>query len=717
MNGASGAAFPLTRPFRQLHGNRARHSVRAIRSALLSAALFASASQACARVEFLLGLSPHFEKPVENSPIEYGLGGDVQFTVRPVRFFDVFVKGGYSNLVLPNIQLVSLLNATAGAGLRIPFSNRLSLTIAAEGGMYRTEGAASLQGLSGGGSIAFGYRVSHALSVHAASSFMHYAARPRPLMNAVGGASGIAFHLNEIMPQDAAVQVQAERLTPVFAILYSTYAKTPFASVRIINNEDAAVSGVTVSFYQSRYMSRPKVCGRFARLKAGASVSADLTAYFNEGILDLTEKTDMQTEVSVEYLYFGQKRQRTMTLSLPVYGRNALTWEDDRRAAVFVSATEPAAQRFAKYAASAVRSELRAEVPLNLQYAIAVFEALGQAGMQYVVDPNSAYADNAGSASVDFLQFPYQTLAYRGGDCDDLSILVCSMLEALDIRTAFLTIPEHICIAFDTGLKSYEAKKYIPDMDAAIVRGDGSVWLPLEVTLTGGGFRKAWHTAAAEWQTAARQGRAAFFPIREAWELYAPVNIPDAEPQSGVPDTGAVGEAFRRSLDRYVSDLIAPAVKTLESEIAAKQSPELYNKLGILYGRFGLFEKADAQFKRAAQSGYAPAIINRAHAYFVQAEYGKALALYEGALQKDAANPAALFGAARCRYELYDFDECRELYARLSAVDAACAARAPYLNSLETAEGRSFSLRERGSRIEWDELNPVATQSSFPFRP
>lgn len=689
------------RDFRQFLKQAARkqRGVRKIR--LLFIALFAFAAQGYARVELLLGLHPRFEKPLESAPIEYGLGGDLQFTVRPTRFLDVFIKGGYSNLALPNVPPVSLLHTATGAGLRIPLSNRVSLTLSGEAGLYRTEGAASLQGFSGGASIALSYRFSHSLSAEAAASFTHYAASPRPLMNAASGALGISVHLNELRLQDAAVQVETERLTPLFSVLYSTYTKNSFASVRIVNKEDADITGVTVSFYQSRYMIQPKICGTFDRIKAGERVSADLTAYFNEGILNLTEKTNMQSEVAVEYSYFGQKRRRTMTLTLPVYGRNALSWEDDRRAAVFVSATEPAALRFAKYAASAVRVDLRAEIPLNLQYAIALFEALGQAGMRYVVDPNSAYADNAGSSAVDFLQFPYQTLAYRGGDCDDLSILVCSALEALNIRTAFLTIPEHLCIAFDTGLKSYEAKKFIPDMDAVIVRGDGSVWMPLEVTLTGNGFHKAWHTGASEWQTAARKGQAAFFPIREAWEKYSPVNVPDAEAQSDVPDSGAVAQAFRRSLERYVNGMLAADVKALEAEIAEKRSPELYNQLGILYGRFALFEKAEAQFKKAEQGGYAPAAVNRAHVYFAQAEYQKALALYEAALRPNATNAAALLGAARCRYELYDFDESRKRYEQLTAIAPAKAARVPYLSSLETSSGRCFSLLERLQAITW----------------
>jgi transglutaminase-like putative cysteine protease len=44
----------------------------------------------------------------------------------------------------------------------------------------------------------------------------------------------------------------------------------------------------------------------------------------------------------------------------------------------------------------------------------------------------------------DSLNYPYQTLFYRGGDCDDLSILFCSLMESLGVASAFITVPGHI---------------------------------------------------------------------------------------------------------------------------------------------------------------------------------------------------------------------------------------------------------------------------------
>ena len=98
-------------------------------------------------------------------------------------------------------------------------------------------------------------------------------------------------------------------------------------------------------------------------------------------------------------------------------------------------------------------------IPENIQYAAAIFSALKAYGINYVIDPASAFTDTRGTSAVDFLQFPYQTLLYHGGDCDDLSILNCALLEVLGIETAFITCPGHIFIAFDSGLSPDQASK------------------------------------------------------------------------------------------------------------------------------------------------------------------------------------------------------------------------------------------------------------------
>jgi hypothetical protein len=168
-------------------------------------------------------------------------------------------------------------------------------------------------------------------------------------------------------------------------------------------------------------------------------------------------------------------------------------------------------------------------------------------GINYVVDPASSYAALSEDASgLDSLNYPYQTLYYRSGDCDDLSILFCSLLEVVGIETAFITIPGHIFTAFEVGDGNWLKG------DAGIIEIDGNDgirrrWLPVEITVPDQGFTRAWRIGAREWRSGGTE--AALYPIREAWELYPAVTVPasgDRLPE--VPDQAAVIRATEAEL-------------------------------------------------------------------------------------------------------------------------------------------------------------------------
>ena len=75
-------------------------------------------------------------------------------------------------------------------------------------------------------------------------------------------------------------------------------------------------------------MSQPKECGKMAKLKQGESFSVDLRAFFNEQMLELNEKNDTMSTITVEYKYLGKKQTATFPMVVPVYGRNNMSWED-----------------------------------------------------------------------------------------------------------------------------------------------------------------------------------------------------------------------------------------------------------------------------------------------------------------------------------------------------------------------------------------------------
>jgi hypothetical protein len=274
-------------------------------------------------------------------------------------------------------------------------------------------------------------------------------------------------------------------------------------------------------------------------------------------MLDLTENANSNANVVIDYRSLGAKRQASFPVQMPIYHRNAMSWDDDRRAASFVSARDPAAALFAKYTESAVKRYMAANpgkfgnAPENVLMAAALFETLNLYGINYVIDPASSYIEMAEDASaLDSLNYPYQTLMYRGGDCDDLSILFCSLLEVLGIETAFITAPGHIYCAFDVLPQSGSTSEFwLSQNSANLIERDGRFWLPVEITVPGEGFAGAWRIGVREWRSAGEEGR--IYPMRESWELYQPVSVPGAGDRlPAMPEEGEILKRFEAAAGR-----------------------------------------------------------------------------------------------------------------------------------------------------------------------
>ena len=502
--------------------------------------------------EFLVSVYADLTKPIgEAHNMQYGIGGGLKATYRPIRFLNLYAQGEYLSMALPGVSPVSILQGELGTGFHLDFADRLALDLNIDAGLYNAKATSSASGITAGGSLTFTYKISPSIYADVTATARHYSGKPSPLMMINAGlAPGLTFNISEIINKKTKLQIGLTELNPVFPVLYSWYENNSFGKIEITNKEDSSITDVTVSFFQPQYMAHAKECATFKRIKCDETVSVDLYAFFNEQMLELREKTDTSSYIIVNYSRLGKKLSQSYALDVPVYGRNNMSWDDDRRAAVFVSSKDPAAMQFAKYTASIVRDNLCIDVPVNIQYAIGIFQALNEFGLNYVVDPSSAFEDNVGTSSIDFLQFPYQTLMYRGGDCDDLSILVCSLFEAVGIDTAFITVPGHIFMAFDSGLTPEQAKTIFKNRSEYIV-DDGKVWMPLEITLSDEGFYRACRYGAREWNAAEAKGAAALYKMHDCWKIYQPISVPGVSAFFNIPESEIITVAFQRGLDEW----------------------------------------------------------------------------------------------------------------------------------------------------------------------
>ena len=502
--------------------------------------------------DFLVSLYPQFTKPFgEAHEMQYGIGAGLRATWRPVNFLNVFAQGDYLSMALPGVDPVQLLEGSVGTGYHLDVTDRIAFDLNVNVGAYNAKSKTSIMGISAGGGLTFTYKITPSIYADVAANARHYAGKPSPLMMVNAGvAPGVTFNITEIFNNRTKLGITVDELDPVFPVLYSWYENNSFGKVTITNNEDSSINDVTVSFFQPQYMVHAKECATIRNIEQGESVTVDLIAFFNEQMLELTEKSDTNSYIIVNYSRLGKKLSQTYALGVPVYGRNNMSWDDDRRAAVFVSSKDPAAMQFAKYTASIVRDNLRIDVPVNIQYALGIFQTLNEFGINYVVDPSSAFEDNVGTSSIDFLQFPYQTLMYRGGDCDDLSILVCSLFEAVGIRTAFITVPGHIFMAFDAGITPELAKSTFRNISEYIIVDD-EVWVPLEITLSDEGFYRACRYGAREWNNANANGTAALYKMSDSWKIYQPISVPGASVYFNMPDSKDIQLAFNTEIDQW----------------------------------------------------------------------------------------------------------------------------------------------------------------------
>jgi hypothetical protein len=122
------------------------------------------------------------------------------------------------------------------------------------------------------------------------------------------------------------------------------------------------------------------------------------------------------------------------------------------------------------------------------------------------------------------------------------------MLEALKVDTAFITVPNHIFMALDSGFD--EGNPPGEEAEKLLILREGRYWAPLEVTILGRGFLAAWRAGMNQWKAHAAGRAASLLPMRDSWSLYQPVSIPAAPEQTPrLPPEGELIEGINRSLN------------------------------------------------------------------------------------------------------------------------------------------------------------------------
>lgn len=492
------------------------------------------------------------------------------------------------------------------------------------------------------------------------------------------------------------------RLDPVFPVFYKHYDQNPVGTATLVNSGRHEITDIKVSLFSRQFMDDPKTCSGPPTLAPGASAEYSVLALFNPLVLELSERTKASAVLAVEFSSGGVRYRNEYVESLGFEDRNAIVWDDDRKAAAFVSVKDPDVLAWARRASESTEVP-GAAADRNLAAAAAAFEILRLASLRYSVDPTTPYREfSARSGAVDYLQFPRQTLRLRSGDCDDLSVLYAALLESVGVGAAFVTVPGHIyaAVALDTSPAGMR-KTFRSTSD--FIEAAGRVWVPVEVTALDQGFDEAWRLGARQWREQVAAGKARLWSVAQAWELYEPVGLSRGEPVPEPPAAdkvrAAAAEVWRRLLDREYR----PQVAALE-KAAASGGPKGYNALGILHARYGFLEEAEKAFQASTRAeAYPPALVNLGNLALLRGRIEEAYRHYDRAAAAAPKNPAALLGLARASQLLENYGTARRAFDQLKAVDPALASRYEYLAQAGQESARAAEA-QRARRVDiWSE--------------
>jgi transglutaminase-like putative cysteine protease len=654
--------------------------------------------------DFSLTLNPSLNVPLAPSLSDgtafYSLGGGVSIKAEYSLPFAQFLYTGiaFDADMLPiNSSTSTLVLLSVGPELGVQFFPipRLSLRVAGFGGMYAgMVSAGTVLDPFVGGLASVDYLINPSFSVGAGVAWKYSFLPTDFLYQGLSISAGVAYHVGA--EGSGALKV-VPAIQPIFPLFYSYYDKNPAGSMTIRNNAAGPIQDVQVSFFVKQFMDQPKVSWTWKELGRGEEKTFDVFALFKDSIFTVTESTKVAGEISVTYTYLGSPVTNSYPVTVTINNRNGMTWDDTRKAAAFVTSNDMNVRGFAARAVPDARSRGNPAINAPFRSAMALFDALNVHGMAYIPDPKAFASKVENKEAVDYLQFPSQTLETRAGDCDDLSILYASLLESAGIATAFITVPGHIYVAFDTELAPRVAAAMLGSGDDLIVQED-TTWIPVEITRVKDGFLKAWRSGAQEWKAAEAGGNAQLTPIHGAWEKFPPANTGDAiKVAVSPPDSERVYASYTNELKAFWVRDFQPRVKKLQTDLTQqKDDPALLAKLGLLYARFGMYEDARIMFERIVlTAGENPAaLINLGNIAYLNGSNESALGFYQRALRKSSGNSAALQGIAKAGYEIGDTETVRTAMQSLKEADPDAASRMASLGLDGGGSGRAASAEK-----------------------
>lgn len=280
-------------------------------------------------------------------------------------------------------------------------------------------------------------------------------------------------------------------LSEIYPTLDELYTTTAFATAKVINISDQTVNVKPASFIEG--INTEQIFSPIINIAAGDTVDVPFYTIISDQLKPNNKRTISQANFYLITLNSDYDDQ----ISKPILINDMNSWDGKVSNLRYFSKYDYSySTKFAKN----ILKEYKAELD-NIAEELAVFSKIKilfntfVQHMIYVSDPRS---------SVEFVQFPQETIDRKGGDCDDLSVAFSSILESVGIQTAFVDYKSedgisHVNLLINTGL-SPDAASLITNNDKKYYvrknpRDKDELWIPIEMTSLAD-LETAWNVGA-----------------------------------------------------------------------------------------------------------------------------------------------------------------------------------------------------------------------------
>lgn len=440
----------------------------------------------------------------------------------------------------------------------------------------------------------------------------------------------------------------------VFPLIYTIYKSNPIGTVTISNNESAEIRNVKVKFRAEGYTASEFECGEIKMLKKHKSEQVPFYADFSDKILRFSEAGKVSGEIVIDYELLGDKRTSVVPVTISVYNRNSMRWVDSSILASYVSTNSQEVLELSKYFVGVARNHFRTGLNKNMQFSMYVYEGIRSLGIVCEEKSDTPYTStHLDFTQLDYIQYPYQTLSYRSGDKDDLGILFMSMLESVGIGAAYIPLQDDFIVAIELGDNERALLNLFNNTDNLLVVYD-KIWLPVSMTVIEKDFSESWKRGVQKINEALEADEdVEFIVLSDAWQTYPPSGFSSEDVKSKIPSEKDLVKAGENAIAKYITQEFGPQIAAVQAQIKAEGvSIALYNRLGLLYVRAGLYDNAVSVYEVSAKMGSVPAMNNLGNILSLQKKWKKAKEWYEKVLTVDPNNETARKNIIKIETEL-----------------------------------------------------------------